>query len=108
MMNRYERIVELERELDSIGLYYDELEEDREMLGELDYDIELTETNFRYDEVVEELVKLYKEELANIERQMDELYEFQDEWDEFDFDCEMTDLDMREYELIKKMKLLIG
>ena len=102
------RIVELERELDMIGLEYDELEENREELGELDYDIELTELNFRYDEVVEELVKLYKEELANIERQMDELYEFQDEWDDFDFDCEMSDLDQREEALIKKIKLLIG
>lgn len=107
MMNRYERIVELERELDLIGLEYDELEENREMLGELDYDIELTELNFSYDEVVEELVGLYKEELENIEHQMDELYEFQDEWDEFDFDCEMSDLDIREHELLKKMKLLI-
>lgn len=107
MMNRYKRIVELERELESIELYYNELEEDREMLGELDYDIELTETDFRYDKVVEELVKLYKEELVNIERQMDELYEFQDEWDEFDFDCEMADLDIREHKITKKMKLLI-
>lgn len=108
MMNRYERIVELERELESIGLYYDELEEDREMLGELDYDIELTETDFRYDEVVKELVKLYKKELEDIERQMDELYEFQDEWDDLDFDIEMTDLDMREEKLLKKIKLLVG
>ena len=106
MMNRYERIVELERELESIGLYYDELEEDREMLGELDYDIELTETDFRYDEVVEELVKLYKEELKDIERQMDELYEFQDEWDDLDFDIEMSDLDIRETQLLRQLKML--
>ena len=106
MMNRYERIVELERELESIGLYYDELEEDREMLGELDYDIELTELDFRYDEVVEELVKLYKEELKDIERQMDELYEFQDEWDDLDFDIEMSDLDIRETQLLRKLKML--
>ena len=102
------RIVELERELDLIGSEYAKLEAEREELGELDYDIELTELNFRYDSVVEELVKLYKEELENIERQMDELYEFQDEWDEFDFDCEMSDLDIREYELLKKIKLFIG
>lgn len=102
------RIVELERELCAIEMGYCELEAEREELGELDYDIELTELNFRYDSVVEELVKLYKEELENIERQMDELYEFQDEWDEFDFDCEMSDLDIREYELLKKIKLLIG
>ena len=106
MMNRYERIVELEKELDLIGLGYDELEAEREILGELDYDIELTELNFRYDSVVEELVRLYKEELENIERQMDELYEFQDEWDEFDFDCEMTDLDIRETQLLRKLKML--
>ena len=102
------RIEELERELDLIGLEYDELEDNRDELGELDYDIELTELNFRYDSVVEELVRLYKEELANIERQMDELYEFQDEWDEFDFDCEMSDLDIRETQLLRKLKMLIG
>ena len=97
------RIVELERELCAIEMEYCDLER---MLGELDYDIELTELNFRYDEVVEELVKLYKEELNDIERQMDELYEFQDEWDEFDFDCEMSDLDIREYKILKKLKML--
>ena len=102
------RIVELERELEAIEMEYCDLERYREELGELDYDIELTELNFQYDAVVEELVRLYKEELEDIERQMDELYEFKDEWDEFDFDCEMSDLNIREYKIIKKMKLLIG
>lgn len=106
MINRYERIVELEREFDMIGLGYAKLEANREELGELDYDIELTELNFRYDEVVEKLVRLYKEELNDIERQMDELYEFQDEWDELDFDIEMTDLDIRETRLLRKLKML--
>lgn len=101
------RIVELERELEAIEIGYYELEENREELGELDYDIELTELNFRYDSVVEELVRLYKEELNNIERQMDELYEFQDEWDDLDFDIEMSDLDIRETQLLRKLKMLI-
>ena len=108
MMNRYERIVELERELDMLGLNYDELEDNREMLGELDYDIELTELGFQYDAVVEELVRLYKEELKDLERQMDELYEFQDEWDDLDFDIEMSDLDIRETRLLRKLKMLVG
>ena len=99
------RIVELERELCAIEMEYCDLERYRE---ELDYDKELKELNFQYDSVVEELVKLYKEELKNIKRQMDELYEFQNEWDKLDFDYEMSELDIREYLILKKMKRLIG
>lgn len=99
------RIVELERELCAIEMEYCDLERYRE---ELDYDKELKELNFQYDTVVEELVKLYKEELKNIKRQMDELCEFQNEWDKLDFDYEMSELDIREYLTLKKMKRLIG
>ena len=99
------RIVELERELCAIEMGYCDLERYRE---ELDYDKELKELNFQYDSVVEELVKLYKEELKNIKRQMDELCEFQNEWDKLDFEYEMSELDIREYLTLKKMKRLIG